>query len=121
MTSFGFRHGVPPDCDFVFDVRFLPNELHSEVQEADGEESGGGTIHPVVSADARIHRESDGSAGVAAAALHPRGEELPDDRVGCTGGTGGRRSVMIAESAKKNLATAEYQAKVTHRDLAKPV
>jgi len=24
-TSFGFRHGVPPDCDLVFDVRFLPN------------------------------------------------------------------------------------------------
>src|SRR5580693_3797327 len=25
VTSFGFRHGVPPDCDLVFDVRFLPN------------------------------------------------------------------------------------------------
>ena len=25
LTSFGFRHGVPPDCDLVFDVRFLPN------------------------------------------------------------------------------------------------
>ena len=25
VTSFGFRHGLPPDCDLVFDVRFLPN------------------------------------------------------------------------------------------------
>ena len=25
ITSFGFRHGLPPDCDLVFDVRFLPN------------------------------------------------------------------------------------------------
>ena len=25
VTSFGFRHGVPPDSDLVFDVRFLPN------------------------------------------------------------------------------------------------
>ncbi len=25
ITSFGFRHGVPPDSDLVFDVRFLPN------------------------------------------------------------------------------------------------
>ena len=25
IVSFGFRHGVPPDADLVFDVRFLPN------------------------------------------------------------------------------------------------
>src|SRR6202050_395833 len=25
LTSFGFRHGIPQDCDLVFDVRFLPN------------------------------------------------------------------------------------------------
>src|SRR5439155_19882134 len=25
LTSFGYRHGLPPDCDLVFDVRFLPN------------------------------------------------------------------------------------------------
>jgi RNase adapter protein RapZ len=25
VNSFGFRHGVPPDSDLVFDVRFLPN------------------------------------------------------------------------------------------------
>jgi UPF0042 nucleotide-binding protein len=24
-VSFGFKHGVPGDCDFVFDVRMLPN------------------------------------------------------------------------------------------------
>jgi UPF0042 nucleotide-binding protein len=25
VTSFGYRYGVPPDSDLVFDVRFLPN------------------------------------------------------------------------------------------------
>jgi UPF0042 nucleotide-binding protein len=25
FTSFGFKHGIPLDADFVFDVRFLPN------------------------------------------------------------------------------------------------
>ncbi len=25
VTSFGFRNGIPPDSDLVFDVRFLPN------------------------------------------------------------------------------------------------
>ena len=26
--SFGFKHGVPADCDLVFDVRFLPNPYY---------------------------------------------------------------------------------------------
>ena len=25
LLSFGFRYGVPPQADLVFDVRFLPN------------------------------------------------------------------------------------------------
>jgi UPF0042 nucleotide-binding protein len=38
---------------------------------------------------------------------------------GCTGGH--HRSVMIADQMRKNLAAIGYQAKVTHRDAAKPV
>jgi UPF0042 nucleotide-binding protein len=37
--------------------------------------------------------------------------------IGCTGGQ--HRSVMIAAQIRKNLADAGYQAKVTHRDIAK--
>jgi UPF0042 nucleotide-binding protein len=25
IQSFGFKHGIPPDADFVFDLRSLPN------------------------------------------------------------------------------------------------
>lgn len=25
FESFGFKHGIPIDADYVFDVRFLPN------------------------------------------------------------------------------------------------
>ena len=25
ILSFGFKYGIPADCDLVFDVRFLPN------------------------------------------------------------------------------------------------
>ncbi|GAB1351562.1 hypothetical protein MASR1M12_02920 [Erysipelotrichia bacterium] len=28
FVSFGFKHGVPLDCDLVFDVRFLPNPFY---------------------------------------------------------------------------------------------
>ena len=28
IMSFGFKFGVPADCDLVFDVRFLPNPYY---------------------------------------------------------------------------------------------
>jgi UPF0042 nucleotide-binding protein len=28
VTSFGFKYGVPIDCDLVFDVRFIPNPFY---------------------------------------------------------------------------------------------
>ena len=30
VVSFGFKHGIPVDCDLVFDVRFMPNPYYEE-------------------------------------------------------------------------------------------
>ena len=30
VVSFGFKHGIPSDCDLMFDVRFLPNPYYIE-------------------------------------------------------------------------------------------
>lgn len=30
LVSFGYKHGIPPECDLVFDVRFLPNPFYVE-------------------------------------------------------------------------------------------
>jgi len=30
LSSFGFKYGIPLDCDFLFDVRFLPNPYYDE-------------------------------------------------------------------------------------------
>ncbi|HWB95626.1 MAG TPA: RNase adapter RapZ, partial [Bryobacteraceae bacterium] len=38
---------------------------------------------------------------------------------GCTGGH--HRSVMIADQIRKHLVQAGFKAKVSHRDIAKPV
>ena len=50
VTSFGYRHGVPPDSDLVFDVRFLPNPNYiPRVQAPDRPEPARGALHPLVS------------------------------------------------------------------------
>ena len=40
IMSFGFKHGVPADCDLVFDVRFLPNPYYiEELREQTGDDA----------------------------------------------------------------------------------
>lgn len=34
LISFGYKHGIPQECDLVFDVRFLPNPFYVEELKA---------------------------------------------------------------------------------------
>ena len=57
VTSFGYRNGLPPDSDLVFDVRFLPNPNYiPRFKTPHRAESGGGALYPLVSADRGVHR-----------------------------------------------------------------
>jgi UPF0042 nucleotide-binding protein len=39
FVSFGFRHGLPPDADLVFDLRCLPNpHFHEELRPLTGQD-----------------------------------------------------------------------------------
>lgn len=115
LQSFGYKHGLPPDSDVVFDVRFLPNPYFvSELSAGDGR-------------DARVAEFVLGS---------PQGEELVEHlerflrfslpnfaregklyltvAVGCTGGR--HRSVAVVEELSKRLGP-EWDLVVRHRDL----
>ena len=81
-VSFGYKHGVPDDADLVFDVRFLPNpHFVPEFRALTGRASSGREIHPFVSADAGVHQPHLRTAGLPAAALHSRGQKLPDHQL----------------------------------------
>ncbi len=115
LQSFGYKHGLPPDSDVVFDVRFLPNPYFvSELSDGDGR-------------DARVAEFVLGSA---------QGGELVDHlerflrfslpnfaregklyltvAVGCTGGR--HRSVAVVEELSRRLGP-EWDLVVRHRDL----
>ncbi|HUJ22607.1 MAG TPA: RNase adapter RapZ [Bryobacteraceae bacterium] len=120
VTSFGYRHGVPADSDLVFDVRFLPNPNYiPKFKKLSGR-------HPSVARYIRsfpqtiefIDRISELLVYLLPHYIR-EGKSYLTIAFGCTGGH--HRSVMIADQIRKNLADAGYRAKVTHRDLAKPV
>jgi UPF0042 nucleotide-binding protein len=120
VTSFGYRHGVPADSDLVFDVRFLPNPNYiPRFKKLTGR-------HPSVARYIRSFPQTTefiGRISELLVYLLPHyireGKSYLTIAFGCTGGH--HRSVMIADQIRKNLASAGYRAKATHRDLAKPV
>jgi hypothetical protein len=82
VTSFGYRNGMPPDSDLVFDVRFLPNPNYiPRFKNLTGPPSGRGALHPLFPADRGVHRAHHRPADLPFAALYPRGQELSDDRL----------------------------------------
>jgi UPF0042 nucleotide-binding protein len=120
VTSFGYRHGVPPDSDLVFDVRFLPNPNYiPKFKKLTGR-------HPAVAAYIRSFPQTTEFIGRISELLiylmpHyiDEGKSYLTIGFGCTGGH--HRSVMIADQIRKNLSAAGFNAKATHRDIAKPV
>lgn len=120
ITSFGFRHGVPPDCDLVFDVRFLPNPNYiPKFKKLTGR-------NPAVARYIRSFPQTNEFMQRITELLvyllpHyiREGKSYLTIGFGCTGGH--HRSVMMADQIRKNLADAGYLAKVSHRDMTKPV
>jgi UPF0042 nucleotide-binding protein len=118
VTSFGFRNGVPPDSDLVFDVRFLPNPNYiPRFKHQTGK-------NPEVASYIRsfpqtvefVTRISELLVYLLPHYIR-EGKSYLTISFGCTGGQ--HRSVMMADEIRGNLAAAGYTANVNHRDIPK--
>ncbi|MGH9787285.1 MAG: RNase adapter RapZ [Candidatus Acidiferrales bacterium] len=118
IISFGYRHGVPPDADLVFDVRFLPNPNFVPAYK------------PLTGRDPRVSRyvfsfrptrQFLRHVGRLLAYLLPHyrqeGKSYLTIAFGCTGGR--HRSVAVAEALGRQLAGGGHEVKINHRDLLK--
>jgi len=116
VTSFGYRNGVPPDSDLVFDVRFLPNPNYiPRFKHLTGRNpSVARYIRSFPQTVEFIQRISDLLVYLLPHYIK-EGKSYLTIAFGCTGGQ--HRSVMIAEQMRKNLKEAGYTAKITHRDI----
>ncbi len=116
VLSFGFKYGVPPESDLVFDVRFLANpNFVPRLRRLTG-------AHPAVVG--YLRRQKDSAAYLRRVLslvrfVLPRHEQEGRSyltiAVGCTGGR--HRSVMIANAIGAAVRKRRYPVRVYHRDV----
>ena len=113
FESFGYKHGIPGDADFVFDVRSLPNPYWEH------------SLRDLTGRDAAIVEYLSGHASVRAMLaeliefLANRIREFAESNrgyltiaIGCTGGQ--HRSVYIAEQLAAHFRRDHQQVLTRH-------
>jgi len=116
FESFGFKHGIPGDADFVFDARSIPNPYWEPtlrkltgrdaevVRFLESQESAGRLIEDIARfIEARIPEYELGNRGYLTVA------------VGCTGGQ--HRSVYIVERLAERFARTHANVTARHSGL----
>jgi len=118
ILSFGFKHGIPLDPDFVFDVRFLPNPFYEpELKKLTGQDEAiGKFITRAPEASDFLTRTNDFFTWLIPF-FSEEGRLRLNVAIGCTGGR--HRSVYIAEKLGESLRGQGYEVNVIHRDIAK--
>ena len=118
IMSFGFKHGVPADCDLVFDVRFLPNPYYvPELKHKTGNQK---EVQDYVLNSPVSHEFLDKLVDMIKFLIPNDIEEGKNQLVigiGCTGGH--HRSVTIANELynQLNSSDASYGIRLSHRDI----
>jgi len=117
FRSFGFKHGVPVDADFVFDVRCLPNpHWIPELRPLTGRDQ---PVIDYLSAEAEVNRMFTDISGFLDRWLPSFADNNRTYMTMCIGCTGGQhRSVYLAERLGVLFSTREVDVLVRHRELA---
>ncbi len=116
VVSFGFKHGVPRDADFMFDVRFLPNPFYEpELKDLTGLDKPVGDFIMETAPAAEFLDRMKGLLLFMMKNFEARTRDNIVIAVGCTGGQ--HRSVFFAEKFGEIVGEAGYCYTVTHRDV----
>jgi UPF0042 nucleotide-binding protein len=116
VESFGYKHGLPPDADFVFDVRCLPNPYwEPQLRPLSGKD---GPVKAFLDAEPRVQEMI---ADITRFLEHwiPRYRDFQRSyltvAIGCTGGQ--HRSVYIAEAVAAALAKRYGPIRTRHHEV----
>ncbi|MEY8426770.1 RNase adapter RapZ [Lachnospiraceae bacterium 46-15] len=119
VLSFGFKYGIPNDCDLVFDVRFLPNPFY--VEELRNKTGLDAEVQDYVMGFELAHEFLDKLTSMVEFLIPnyvAEGKNQLVIGIGCTGGK--HRSVTLAGRLYERLKTcSEYGSRIEHRDIAR--
>ncbi len=118
LESFGYRYGLPPTADLVFDVRFLPNPHYID------------ELRPLTGLDPKLRQyvlsqkaccdfrqHLDPLLSFLLPHYRDEGKSYLTIAIGCTGGR--HRSVSIVEDLYRDFPVPEVILRVNHRDVDK--
>jgi len=116
IESFGYKHGLPANADFVFDVRCLPNPYwEPHLRPLSGKDEA---VKAFLDAAPLVQRMVE---DIAAFLLEwiPRYQDFQRSyltvAIGCTGGM--HRSVYVAEAVARRLASSVKGIRTHHNEL----
>ncbi|MBO7682686.1 MAG: RNase adapter RapZ [Clostridia bacterium] len=114
--SFGFKYGLPPDADLVFDVRCLPNPFNiPELKNLTGlDEPVSSYVMEFESSQNFLQKLTD-LIDFSLPLYQEEGKSELILAVCCTGGK--HRSVTFAEAMSRHLREQNIRCNTTHRDI----
>ncbi len=116
VSSFGFKHGVPKDADYVFDVRFLPNPNYvPELKHLTGADLPVRSYLDRVPAKKVLLDRLQSLMEFVLRYYDNTGKKQAHIAVGCTGGR--HRSVAVAVELSERLAENGHRTTLHHRDI----
>ena len=116
FLSFGFKHGIPLDCDLIVDVRFLRNpHFVEDLRDQDGRDAPvRDYVFSTPEAEDFVARYAD-LLQFLLPKYQAEGKAYLNIGIGCTGGK--HRSVAIAEALSERMKSPESLISVKHRDI----
>ena len=119
VLSFGFKYGIPPDADLVFDVRFLPNPYY--IEELRPHSGNDRQVRDYVMDNKKAEIFLEKMTDLVEFLIPNYVQEGKTQLVigiGCTGGK--HRSVTLANELFEILSKNEnYGIRIEHRDIGK--
>ncbi len=116
FLSFGFKHGIPLETDFMFDVRCLPNPYW--VSELRGQTGRDQPVMDFLQAEIQVKEYLDDIYQMVkkwAPRFESENRSYLTVAVGCTGGQ--HRSVYLVDSLAKRFQNSDHNIIVRHREL----
>jgi len=118
FESFGFKHGIPTDADYVFDVRHLPNPYwNEELRELTGLDSEVQLFLNSYDVVAEMRKSISDFLARWTDRLIDANRSYMTIAIGCTGGQ--HRSVYLAEQLATEYRMKYPNVQVRHRELSR--